>query len=240
MTTLIKVMRHKNFFWRLSLLILSIFPVFYLKDFYYHFYVHFTGGLASNTITQQWHVVLLNILFFVSFLIPLSFRKKVDWKGYGLATAFFVSLFVEMYGIPFTLLFASKIFNTTSPAWPNQIASINFLGVHFGMTLAMVYGTLLMIIGMFLIMLGWVTLYKNIKKKGLVTEGIYSYSRHPQYFGFILITLGWFIGWPTILTAIFAPILIYKYVSVCKTEEEEVSQKFPSYKNYKKNVPFFI
>lgn len=240
MTKVINIIKHKNFPWKIALLILSIFPLFYLKDFYIHFYSHFTGSIINNTIINQWHIVLLNILFFLGFLIPLSFRKKIDWKGYGLATAFFVSLFIEMYGIPLTILFASKYFNPSAAIIPNQIIVFQFLGVGFGMSLSMIYGTVLMTIGMFLIMFGWFTLYKNVKKKKLVTQGIYSYSRHPQYLGFLLIIIGWFFGWPTILTAIFVPILIYKYIDVCRKEEKELSSKFHEYKKYKKNVPFFI
>jgi len=94
--------------------------------------------------------------------------------------------------------------------------------------------------GMTLIILGWVTLYRNTKKEGLVTSGIYNYSRHPQYLGFILIILGWFFGWPTPLTLIFAPILIYKYVTVCRKEEIEVKKEHPEYDNYRSKVPFMI
>ena len=61
----------------------------------------------------------------------------------------------------------------------------------------------------------------------------------PQYFGFILVISGWLIGWPTILTLVFAPILIYKYVGVCKIEEKEMSD-VTDYKEYSARVPFFI
>ncbi|MGF7117302.1 protein-S-isoprenylcysteine O-methyltransferase Ste14 [Methanobacterium oryzae] len=108
------------------------------------------------------------------------------------------------------------------------------------MDIAMTYGAILMLIGMFIIIIGWIKLYRSTKKDGLVTDGIYAYSRHPQYLGFILIILGWFFGWPTIITLVLAPILIYKYIKVCKTEEKEISKEFPEYKEYKENVPLFI
>jgi len=100
--------------------------------------------------------------------------------------------------------------------------------------------SILMIVGTFFITLGWVTLYRNIKKQSFVTSGIYAYSRHPQYLGFIFIILGWFIGWPTILTVFFAPILVYKYIRLCRTEEKEISKKSPEYRKYIGKVPFFI
>ena len=79
-------------------------------------------------------------------------------------------------------------------------------------------------------------------KKGnsLVTSGIYAYSRHPQYLGFIMILYGWLMGWPTIITVVFSSILIFMYVRVCILEEREVLKLIPEYQEYKKRVPFFI
>ncbi len=217
---------HRNLPLRLFFLLLMLMPFFYIKEFYQHFYAYFSGNILTNLITHQWLIVLLSIMLFIAFLIPLSFRRRVGWSEYGLVSAFFISLFIEMYGIPFTIIFASKLFakGPGITGFPNNIIEFSFLGVGIGMDLAMVYGALLMVIGSFLIILGWITLYKNIKKKRLVIEGLYSYSRHPQYLGFILIILGWFIGWPTILTLVFTPILIYKYIRLCKTEENEMSE----------------
>ena len=237
---IIEILRHRNLIFRVFLFSLALLPLFYFRDFYQHFYIYFTGNILTDIITQEWHIVILSISAFMLFLIPLSFRRKVNWTEYGLVSVFFISLFVEMYGIPLTILFASKYFFTGNANLPNNIIEFNFLGVDFGMDLAMVYGTILITLGITLIIAGWITLYKNAKKKSLVTCGIYSYSRHPQYFGFILIVIGWFFGWPTIVTLVFTPIMIYKYIEVCKKEEKEFLTKFNEYLNYKKTVPLFI
>ncbi len=221
------------------MLLLLFIPIVFWRDFSIHIYSHFTGTILPHVITQQWHIVLLNIIMFVTFLIPLSFRRKINWKEYGLVTAFFVSLFVEMYGIPLTIFFVSKSLYGSNVEIANTVFDFTFLGVNIAMDLAMLYATILMLIGTVCILVAWVTLYKKIKTEELVTTGIYSYSRHPQYFGFILIILGWFVGWPTILTAIFAPILIYKYVKVCSVEEKELKH-IKKYQKYKEQVPFFI
>ena len=42
--------------------------------------------------------------------------------------------------------------------------------------------------------------------------GIYKYSRHPQYFGFLLVIVGWVIVWPSLLTIALSPILIFSYI----------------------------
>ncbi|MDY6965505.1 MAG: methyltransferase [Halobacteriota archaeon] len=223
----------------MMLIILVLIPILYFDDFSEHFYVYLTGNVLTSVITEEWEIVLLSVMLFLLFLIPLSFRRKANWAEYGLATAFFVSLFVEMYGIPLTILFASKYFYSAETPPPPNIVEFNLLGVGFGMDLAMTYGAVLMIIGALLIIVGWITLYRNIKDGGPVTVGIYSISRHPQYLGFILIIVGWLIGWPTILTVILAPILIFMYIRLCKTEEKEMAE-IVEYQSYIKRVPFLI
>jgi len=234
-----KIILHRNIPIRLILLILLLIPLIFWMDFWVHISSHFTGTILPHVITEQWHIVILNITIFITFLIPLSFRRKINWKEYGLVTAFFISLFVEMYGIPLTIFFISKSLNYTNVETANIVYDFTFLGVNIAMDMAMLYATILMTIGTIFILVAWITLYKKIKTQELVDTGIYSISRHPQYFGFILIILGWFIGWPTILTAIFTPILIYKYVKVCQIEEHELHH-IKKYHKYKSQVPFFI
>ena len=233
--------KHKNILIRTIFVLIAIYPLIHIREFAYTFYLYLSGNEITRVVTEQWHVVVVSILIFIAFLIPLSYRRKANWAEYGLVTAFFVSLFIEMYGIPLTILFASKYFYSPKYIPPENLIHFNFLGVGLGMYRTMAYGAFLMILGAIIIITAWITLYRNIKKgKGLVASGIYEYSRHPQYFGFILIILGWFIGWPTILTLIFTPILLYKYISVCFKEEKELIKKHPKYKKYKSEVPFFI
>lgn len=229
----------KNIIPRIIILLAAIFPLFFLSDFYDHFYAYLSGGIITHIITDQWLIVVLSILLFVAFLIPLSFRRKANWVEYGLVGAFFVSLFVEMYGIPLTILFASKYLYQAGINVPPNVIEFQLLGVGFGMDMAMAYAAALMSIGTILIITGWGTLYKNVKSSGLVTNGIYKYSRHPQYLGFLLVIVGWFIGWPTLISLVFVPILVYKYVRVCTTEEKEIA-KDHEYMKYKEKVPFFI
>ena len=104
----------------------------------------------------------------------------------------------------------------------------------------MFYAAIIILLGTLLIFIAWITLYFGIKKNKFVISGIYKYSRHPQYLGFILVIMGWFIGWPTILTLIMSPILIYKYVKVCKKEEQELIKQDKNIKLYYNQTPFFI
>lgn len=212
-----------------------LFPVQLFK----HFEAHFLGTISGDLIRDQWWLVLLNVAAFTAFVIPLSFRRKADWKGLGLVGAFFVSLFVEMYGIPLTIFIASKYLGGGGGSDLDYALSVDVFGVGFAFTVPMLYGALMMIAGGLIIFVGWVSLYKGVKKGALVTEGIYSMSRHPQYLGFILMVAGWMLGWPTPLTLILGGILIFWYVRVCRKEEEEMGS-VSDYASYRERVPFMI
>jgi protein-S-isoprenylcysteine O-methyltransferase Ste14 len=236
---LVGVRRRKNLAARLVLLAYFSVPLFYLGTFYEHFHAYLTGNVVNNILRDQWGIVVLSILLFLAFLIPLSFRRRAKWAEYGLVTAFFVSLFVEMYGIPFTLLFAQKWLYQSDAVLPEQVFEFDLFGVGFGMDLPMLWAAGLMILGTVIVAVGWGTLYFGVKKQELVTRGIYSYSRHPQYLGFLMVIIGWLIGWPTIITLVFAPILVYKYVRACTSEEREVAE-VEDYQRYRERTPFLI
>jgi methanethiol S-methyltransferase len=234
--------RPRNWVIRIALLGALMLPVILSPAAYVeHFRMYLCGGNLSPIIKGEWHLVALNTLFFISFLVPLSFRRKIKWSEYGLVTAFFASLFVEMYGVPFTLMFVSGICNTKT-SLPPTFFRVSLLGRRMVMDLPMFVGAAMMTLGMVVIGVGWVTLYRNVKRKGgLVTTGIYAYSRHPQYVGFLLIVAGWFLGWPTIMTTVFAAILVVMYVRVCLLEDTEMAAEFPeAYASYREAVPLLI
>lgn len=226
---------------RILFLMVFLMPICFISDFYLHFKAYLTGTILAGLVKEQWHLVLFFILLFALFAVPLNYRKKAKWLEYGLVTAFFISLFVEMYGIPLTVLFASKYLFKPGVEMPENVFEFEFLGVGLGMDHAMAYGAVLMIAGMIIIMWGWRSLYKQTRKPGFAQDGLYKFSRHPQYVGFILVILGWFFGWPTILTIIFSPILIYKYIKAALAEEKDMEKLFgQGYKKYKKRVPLFV
>ena len=226
---------------RLMLVVLILPPFIYWQPFYDHFYAYLTGTIISNIISGQWRVVIISILFFALFLIPLNYRRRAKWLDYGLAGAFFVSLFIEMYGLPLTILFASKYFFAAGAELPDNIIEFNFFGVAMGLDHAMAYGASLMALGLALITFGWWSLYRQSKRNTFAKTGLYSISRHPQYLGFILLILGWLVGWPTIITAVFSPILIYQYLKAARSEEKDAKVIFGAdYKEYCKTTPFLI
>jgi len=226
---------------KVILLILALFPVLYLNEFYIHFRAYLTGTVITGIIKNEWHLVIFFIILFMLFVVPLSYRKRTKWVDYSLVGAFFISLFIEMYGLPLTLLFASKYLFMPGVSLPANVIELDFLGVGLGMDHAMVYGSVLMLLGIGLIVFGWYSLYGQVKSFGFASTGLYNYSRHPQYLGFIFLVTGWFFGWPTILTLIFSPILIYKYLRSAQAEEKEMLARYgKDYYSYIETTPFLI
>jgi protein-S-isoprenylcysteine O-methyltransferase Ste14 len=104
----------------------------------------------------------------------------------------------------------------------------------------------LSLIGTVLIILGWRDIHRYYwsKEEGqgrLVTRGIYAYIRHPQYTGFMLITLGMLFEWSTLPVLIMWPILVYMYYRLAKREEADMEAEFgETYRYYKATTSMFI
>lgn len=226
---------------RLLLIGLAAVPLLFRQPFFHHFQVYLTGTIINGIVKNAWHLVLISIVVFGLFLIPLTYRKRAKWVDYGLVGAFFVSLFIEMFGIPLTILFASKFLFVPDTVMPVHVITFDFMGVHLGMDHAMTYGLVVMVTGMTLIVAGWVSLYTQARLPGFARKGIYRYSRHPQYLGFVLLVAGWFFGWPTILTVIFSPILVYKYIKAARSEEGDMLRLHgDAYADYRRSTPFLV
>lgn len=196
-----------------------------------------------------WSLVIINsvvfILFAYSFFKPRTGR---DWRSFGAFSAFLVALFTEMYGFPLTIYFLSGWLQSRYPG-------VNWLSHDAGHLLEMMFGwkanphfgpfhvlSFIFIGGGFvLIAAAWRVLYDAQQRGTLATTGPYSYVRHPQYDGFILIMFGFLLQWPTILTLAMFPVLVWMYVRLARQEEREALASFgKAYADYAAQVPAFI
>jgi protein-S-isoprenylcysteine O-methyltransferase Ste14 len=196
-----------------------------------------------------WSLVIVNsavfILFAYSFFKPRTGR---DWRSFGAFSAFLVALFTEMYGFPLTIYFLSGWLQSRYPG-------VNWLSHDAGHLLEMMFGwkanphfgpfhvlSFIFIGGGFvLIAAAWRVLYDAQQRGTLATTGPYSYVRHPQYDGFILIMFGFLLQWPTILTLAMFPVLVWMYVRLARQEEREALASFgKAYADYAAQVPAFI
>ena len=193
-----------------------------------------------------WGLVLVNsvvfILFAYSFFKP---RTKRDWRSFGAFSAFLVALFAEMYGFPLTIYFLSGWLQCRYPGvdWFSHDAG-HLLEMMFGWRANPHFGPfhflsyVLIGAGFLLIAVAWRVLYDAQQRRTLATTGPYSYVRHPQYVGFILVMLGFLVQWPTLLTLAMFPVLVLMYVRLARQEEREVRAEFgAAYERYAASTP---
>ncbi len=65
--------------------------------------------------------------------------------------------------------------------------------------------------------------------------------RHLQYVGFVLIMSGFLFQWPTVLTLVMFPVLVFMYIKLARLEERDAAAEFgDEYTNYMKQVPAYF
>lgn len=196
-----------------------------------------------------WFLVFVNsavfILFAYSFFKPRTTR---DWRSFGAFSAFLVALFTEMYGFPLSIYFLSGWLQSRYPSidWFSHDAG-HLLEMMFGWKTNPHFGPfhLLSFVfiggGFVLVASAWRVLYEAQQRRRLATTGPYSYVRHPQYLGFILVMVGFLLQWPTLLTLAMFPVLLAMYVRLAAREEKEVRSEFgETYERYAAITPGWI
>jgi protein-S-isoprenylcysteine O-methyltransferase Ste14 len=204
---------------------------------------------TSSPAYGLWGLVILNsavfILFALSFFKPRTIR---DWRSFGAFSAFLVALFAEMYGFPLTIYVLSGWLQSRFPGvdWLSHDAG-HLLEMMFGWRANPHFGpfhllSFVLIGGGFIIIAAaWRVLYAAQQLGRLATEGPYSYVRHPQYVGFVLVLTGFLLQRPTLLTLAMYPFLVAMYVRLSLSEEREVQAEFGlAYDAYAERTPRFL
>jgi protein-S-isoprenylcysteine O-methyltransferase Ste14 len=191
---------------------------------------------------DNWGFAIVNMVFFGVFLLFTQFRKKLARLPSSVYLAFIVALYAEMYGFPLTLYLFTWIFGirnvyTLEHLFTGLIGE-NLFAFLFHIIL-LPLSNIIMLIGIVLIIVGWRQIF-NAKGK-LVTTGIYSHVRNPQYLGMLLLTFGMNVQWLTILSLLLWPLLAILYYRLAREEAKEMEEKFgEKFRKYEQNVPLFI
>lgn len=196
-----------------------------------------------------WLVAAVNAAIFIFF--AFSFfkpRTARDWRSLGAFSAFIVALFVEMYGFPLTLYLLAGWLGNRFPALdPLSHDAGHLWPVLFGWTVDPHWSPfhLLSFVliggGFLLIATAWRVLHAAQRAGQLATAGPYAHVRHPQYVGFVLIMIGFFLQWPTLVTGLMLPVLLIMYWRLARREEREVEAVFgEQYRRYARQVPAFV
>lgn len=196
-----------------------------------------------------WPLVIINSAIFIIFAFSFTKPKSPrDWRSFGAFSAFIIALFTEMYGFPLTIYLLSGWLSSKFPGmnlyshdmghlWQSLIG---FKGdPHFNLLHILSY--IFIGGGFILLSSAWEKLYKAQKQHKLATTGFYGRIRHPQYVGFVAVMFGFLLQWPTIVTLIMFPILVFMYVRLARIEEREMVKEFSTaHIQYAKKTPAFI
>ncbi len=202
-----------------------------------------------STAYGLWGLVFLNSAVFLAF--AFSFFKpqtRRDWRSFGAFSGFLIALFVEMYGFPLTIYVLSGWLQTRYPGvdWLSHDAG-HLLEALFGWSGNPHFGPFHLLSAVFigggfvLIAASWRVLHEAQRRKTVASTGPYAHVRHPQYVGFVLVLFGFLLQWPTLLTLLMFPVLVFMYVRLAVYEEREALAQFgEAYERYRRAVPAFL
>ena len=195
-----------------------------------------------------WFLVLLNSVIFIAFAVSFFHPKtRRDWRAMGAFSAFIVALFTEMYGFPLTIYLLTGWLGSRFPQLNLTHGGGHLLNdligwtgdPHFSPFHLMSY--VLIGAGFWLIATAWKVLWLAQRSGQLATSGPYRAVRHPQYAGLLLVMIGFLLQWPTILTLLMFPVLVFVYWRLAVSEEREVGSALgPAWLEYSAHTPRFL
>lgn len=190
----------------------------------------------------NWWAVAAWVVLYGVLIAFVPFYKKSQVRPASVYLAFIVAFALEMFGVPLSLYIVAGLSGYWLPEgflWGHTLSP--YIG-HWGMYI----GLVLCALGVWMVVVGWKQIHQHYwgKERGegeLVTKGIYAYIRHPQYTGFLLVTLGILAQWATIPLLILWPVMVTIYYRLARKEEKEMESEFgQAYAQYKRQTSMFL
>lgn len=81
----------------------------------------------------------------------------------------------------------------------------------------------------------------KLRRRGVVSRGLYGGVRHPQYLGLGIAGLGLLLYWPRFIILVSYLTMLFVYYLLARDEERRMENKFgESYQKYKAQIPMFL
>ena len=183
-------------------------------------------------------IVVVSWLFY-RYFAPQSWR---EWASAGVVQAFIIALYAEMFGFPLTIYLVIR-YSGLDREYVSANLWSTLVGMgETGMMISMVLGYALAFVGIGIFIQGWRQVHRARQKDQLVTDGLYSVVRHPQYTGLYIALFGeGVVHWPTIFSVGLFPVIVLTFTWLARKEEREMQIQFDNtYQTYQQEVPMFV